>query len=356
VLLDVVMETPDAGLQLVRQIRGELGRLALRIVLRTGQPGYAPEIETLRDYDINDYRAKSELTRVRLFSSLAVAIRSYAQLSLLLQQRDELAVLNAELQRSHAAQRAAEAALRETRESIEHCVEQRTQELSRTVNELDAFNRMVSHDLSGPLHGLAGLSAMIRKQLDGGDPGTVKRWVGMMETQTRRLAELVGDLLSLARVSKGDLQRQRVPLGAVVQEALQGLNMGGGSLPMPEVHIGVMPEVSCDASLLRQVFVNLIGNAIKFSRSVPAPRIEVMAVRSADDWLISVRDNGVGFDNTLATGLFKPFARLHGPGFEGTGIGLSIVRRIVERHGGSVGAEGNPGAGARFHFTLPALP
>ncbi len=364
VMLDVVMETPDAGLRLVRQIREEFGRTALRIVLRTGQPGYALEIETLRAFDINDYRTKSELTRVRLFSTLTNAIRSYAQLSGVMRQRDELARLNRSLQQSRAAERAeaerrlaAEAALRRAHETVERCVEQRTLELSQAVAELDDFNRMVSHDLRGPLHGLAGLSDLIQSELDRADPAQIRRWLVMMETQTRRLGDLVGELLMLARVSKGALLREPVALDAAVQEALQMLSLSTGDDSLSAVAVlGPLPEVAGDAGLLRQVFVNLLSNALKFTRDAATPRIELLAERRNDDWVVTLRDNGVGFDDRRATELFKPFSRLHDHRFEGSGIGLTIVQRIIERHGGRIWADGRPGAGATFQFTLPARP
>ncbi len=360
VLLDVVMETPDAGLWLVRQIREGLGRSGLRIVLRTGQPGYAPEIETLRAFDINDYRTKSELTRVRLFSSLTAAVRAYAQLSDLTRQRDELRQLNAALREARAAERVeaerrlqAEAELRHARASVDACVEQRTHELQQVVKELDTFNGMVSHDLRGPLHGLAGLSQMIQAELGRADPADIQRWLALMQQQTHHLAALVDELLTLARVSKDGLQRSPTALGEVVQQALQTLAIDGEPGRLGAVTVGVMPELACDPVLLRQVFVNLLSNALKFTRDAATPMIMVQAERRGGDWQVTVRDNGAGFDPRRATDLFRPFSRLHETRYEGSGIGLTIVQRIVERHGGRIWAEGHPGAGASFHFTLP---
>lgn len=362
VLLDVVMETPDAGLRLVRRIRQELGRRSLRIVLRTGQPGYAPEIETLRDYDINDYRTKAELTRVRLFSSLTTAVRAYAQLEDLTRQRDELGRLNAELERARAAERAetarraaAEAALQAARESVEHCVAQRTQELSQAVAELDHFNRMVSHDLSGPLHGLASMAGLIQDELQRGDPAQkVQRWLQLMEQQTRLLAGLVGDLLTLSRVSQGRLARAPVPLAEVVGHALQSLALQVEATRLAAVEVGELPVLAVDAALMRQVFVNLLSNALKFARDAKPPRIQVSATHEGGEWVFAVRDNGVGFDARRASELFRPFSRLHAEGFEGTGVGLTIVQRVVERHGGRIWADSPAGDGAVFRFALPA--
>jgi signal transduction histidine kinase len=363
VLLDVVMETPDAGLRLVRQIRKQLGRQALRIVLRTGQPGYAPEIETLRAYDINDYRTKSELTRVRLFSTLTVAIRSYAQLTDVIGQRDVLARLNAELLEARAAERAeavrrhmAEQALRNARETVEQCVEQRTLELSQAVSELDSFNRMVSHDLRGPLHGLADLSRLIQGELERADPADTRRRLALIEKQTRRLAHLVDDLMTLGHVSRDALECEPTPLEALARDAMQTLMLGSAQDRLADVVIGPLPTLPVEAGLLRQVFINLLSNALKFTRDTVAPRIEVLAERGDDGWTVAVRDNGVGFDVAQAPELFKPFKRFHGACYEGSGIGLTIAKRIVERHGGRIWADGRPGHGATFRFTLPAPP
>jgi signal transduction histidine kinase len=362
VLLDVVMETPDAGLQLVRQIRHELGRKALRIVLRTGQPGYAPEIETLRAFDINDYRTKSELTRVRLFSTLTGAIRAYAQLSDVIGQRDELARLNAELLEARAAERAeaerrqaAEEALRQARETVEQCVAQRTLELSQAITELESFNRMVSHDLRGPLHGLADLSKLMQGDLDEGQEAHTRHRLALIEKQTRRLAHLVDDLLSLARASRRELKLAPTALDTVAEQALQLLALDVSQERLGSVVIGPLPTLAVEAGLLRQVFVNLLSNALKFTRDTANPRIDVQA-EHGDGWTLLVRDNGVGFDPARASELFQPFSRLDATRFDGSGIGLTIVRRIIELHGGRVWADGRPGFGATFQFTLPAQP
>jgi len=360
VLLDVVMETPDAGLQLVRRIRVDLGRLALRIILRTGQPGYAPEMETLRAFDINDYRTKDELTRARLFTSLTAAIRTFKLLGETMRQRDELKQVNASLVAARAAEQvevgrraAAEAELQQANASVERRVEQRTQQLSCAIADLEAFNRMVSHDLRGPLHGLAGLSWLMQKELDAGNTLQLRGWLRMLEEQTRHMADLVSDLLDLARANKGPLERHPVALDAVAAGALETLTVAHGPGAVSSVTVETLPTVDGDESLLRQVFVNLLSNAIKFTRRSPAAKVAVHADKQDHEWIVRVADNGVGFEAGRAAELFKPFARLHGDEFEGVGIGLTIVKRIVERHGGRIWAESTPGGGATFAFCLP---
>ena len=360
ILLDVVMETPDAGLRLVRRLREDLGRSELRIILRTGQPGYAPEIETVRNFEINDYCTKAEMTSIRLFTSLTTAIRSYRLIVDLQRERDELQRVNTALEEMHAAEKAqaekllaAEQALRVAHETTEQCVVQRTRELSQVVGELESFNRMVSHDLRGPLSGIAGMSGLIQTELERGDIERVRGWLSMMETHTLRLTRLVDDLLDLARSAKGELARSTQPMGRVLTEALELLALSAPPEQLSAVSAQGLPDLPIDAGLMRQVFVNLIGNALKFTRSAAAPRIEVRAEAQAGQWLFSVTDNGVGFNAQRTDELFMPFGRLHGSQFEGSGIGLTIVRRIVERHGGRVWAENRPEGGARFCFTLP---
>ena len=363
ILLDVVMETPNAGLRLVQCLRKELQRSELRIILRTGQPGYAPEMETVRDFEINDYCTKADMTSIRLFTSLTTAIRSYRLIVDLQRERDELKRVNAsleDLRRSEQAQAekllGAEKALRLANETMEQCVTQRTQELSATVGQLESFNRMVSHDLRGPLSGIAGISTLIRHELQQGDMERIRKWLTMQESLVQRLVGLVEDLLNLSRASHGELTRVRQPLDAVVNDALSMLSLFTPPEQVALIAVDPLPELSIDGGLIRQVFVNLLSNALKFTRGVERPHIHVSAVCIDLQCVVGVSDNGTGFNDTRAAELFTPFGRLHGNQFEGSGIGLAIVRRIIERHGGRVWAENRPGGGAKFCFSVPVDP
>ncbi|WP_326541062.1 sensor histidine kinase [Pseudorhodoferax sp.] len=365
-LVDVVMEQDDAGLGLVRALRQTLGLHSLRVVLRTGQPGYAPEIETARDFDIDGYWTKTDMTRTRLHVGLTTAIRTFRQFSEIETQRDRLLQLAQELERARAAEReaadhrlGAERALRQVHETMESAIEQRTQELSSAVAELDAFNRRVAHDLRGPLHGMSGLSSLILGKLDTGDVMQVRAWVAMLETQSRRLGELVGGLLDLSRAARGGPALRAVALADLVEEARQTLALSDEPNKTARLDVGPLPELPCDPVLMRQVFFNLIGNAMKFTRGRPAPLIQIRAERqnegaAAPVWRIDVRDNGVGFPSARSGELFRPFQRLHGGRYEGSGIGLTVVQRIVQQHGGQVWARSDEGQGACFSFTLPA--
>jgi signal transduction histidine kinase len=257
------------------------------------------------------------------------------------------------LQRELELRQQAEGALRTLNQQLEHRVEQRTAELHDVIEGLESFNRMVSHDLRAPLAGIAGLSELVQMAYDEGRPERARELLALMGTQTRRLADLVHDLLLLGRLSENRLERRHAPLDEPLREALQTLALSSGGERVSRVAATPLPAASFDPSLMRQVFVNLIGNALKFTRDIDEPRIEVAAAREGPEIVLSVRDNGAGFDMARADELFVPFKRLHS-GYEGSGIGLTIVRRIVERHGGRAWAQGAMDRGATFFVSLPA--
>ena len=247
-----------------------------------------------------------------------------------------------------------QAELRGWSQTLEQRVEDRTRELQEIVSGLESFNGMVSHDLRGPLGGINGLSALAIEALEKGDTARALRLFGAIHQESGMLSRLVGDLLTLAKVSHAEINPHKLALDALLAEALRMLNVSHGDGHANVVEHGPLPEVVADPVLLRQVLVNLVGNALKFSHQVPQPRVVVSARPVNEGVEVSVQDNGVGFDASRAEELFAPFKRLHGSqAFEGHGVGLTIVRRIVERHGGRVWAESAPGQGARFSFWLP---
>jgi len=244
----------------------------------------------------------------------------------------------------------AQAALLAANDSLEHKVALRTEELRENIEGLESFNRSVSHDLRGPLGGIVGVARLARQQLAGGEAQQAERLLDLIEHQAINSVTLVEALLALARASDATLNLRPVDSGRLVAQVLQSLH--GGQAAPPVVITTAMPQVRADPELLRQVFANLIGNAIKYSAQAAAPRVEVGAEQTAGQAVFHVRDNGIGFDPQDAARLFKPFQRLHGGEHEGYGVGLSIVKRIIDRHGGRVWAEGRPGEGACFHFVL----
>jgi signal transduction histidine kinase len=254
-----------------------------------------------------------------------------------------------------ARRAAAERLLAVSNASLEAQVEARTHELRDVIAGLEGFNRQVSHDLRGPLGGIGGLAQLASQALQRGDVDAAQRVLTPIAQQAADSRRLVDALLMLARSGDVALNKTRLDLARLAREVTQGLHpeSHADSQP-PTVEIGELPVVVADETLLRAVFTNLIGNALKFSAGRPDGKIRINADHSHGVVTIAVADNGVGFDSGAAAALFQPFTRLHGARFAGTGIGLTIVRRIVERHGGKVWAVGQPGAGATFTFTLPA--
>lgn len=236
-------------------------------------------------------------------------------------------------------------------ETLEQRVESRTAQLREIIGGLESFNRTVSHDLRGPLGGIAGASRKAAEYLGSGQAERAAQMLELIAKSAERTEHLVNALLALARVSETDLHRQRVDTQALVRDVVDQLPQPAGRPPVPVV-IGELPEVDADPTLLRQVFVNLIGNALKFASAGSSPQVEVGATLEQGRTVFFVRDNGVGFSSAQAERLFQPFQRLHGARYEGFGLGLSIVKRIVERHQGRIWAEGRPGQGASFHFSV----
>ncbi|MFL6628940.1 MAG: sensor histidine kinase [Vitreoscilla sp.] len=255
--------------------------------------------------------------------------------------------------RELAARQAVQAELERTNQTLELRVALRTAQLRETIEGLESFNRSVSHDLRGPLGGITGVARLAREALGEGDLGAADRLLAAIARQSESSTDLVTSLLQLARSGEGAVERRTVHTDALVREVadlLAGATAAGSQVVAIE---GELPDLQADPALVRQVFANLLANGIKFSGSVAQPRVEVGAARTPDGATVfHVRDNGVGFTEAQGHELFVPFRRLHADRFEGHGIGLTIVHRIVRRHGGRVWAEGRPGEGATFFFSF----
>lgn len=238
--------------------------------------------------------------------------------------------------------------------TLEDRVAQRTEALQDMLSSLESFSSMVSHDVKGTLGGISGLSKVALTALDDGDQAKARRLFEAIGHEADQMVDVVSDLLALARASQSEVHKRSVSLGELVHEARRSLTIQYGETLCQNIHHGDLPTVAADPGLLRQVLVNLLSNALKFSRHVQAPRVVVTARELGQGHVISVADNGAGFDPALVGDLFQPFSRLDRSGrFDGNGVGLTIVRRIVERHGGRVWAEGRLGQGATFFLWLP---
>jgi len=262
------------------------------------------------------------------------------------------------LARTHSAAVAAmaerEQAIRELNASLEQRVAERTQALAAVNAELEAFTSSVSHDLRAPLRQLGGFTRLLDESAGSRLDASERRYVSMLRTTAAEAVQMVDDLLSFSRVSRAEIRTLPVDLNAVLASARDGLLHEQESREIEWVLHG-LPTVRGDPTLLLLVLRNLLGNALKYTRTRQRSRIEVGTVNvpGAED-IVYVRDNGVGFDMKHAHKLFGVFQRLHrADEFEGSGIGLAHVRRIVQRHAGRVWGVGVPDQGATFYVALP---
>ncbi len=266
----------------------------------------------------------------------------------------------------------AEEEIRRLSAELETRVSERTAQLTAANEEVEAFSYSVSHDLRAPLRTIQGFSTILSEDFAAQLPAEAQRYLQLVSTGAQQMSRLIDDLLTFSRTSRQSPERQRVVLGEVIHRAIEDLQAQQQGRQV-EFVIGDLPDCQADPDLLKQVFVNLLGNALKFTRQRDVARIEIGALAIEDgrlqmaDWAAAsqsaisnqqsaiyyVRDNGTGFDMRYAHKVFGVFQRLHRTeDYEGTGIGLAIVQRIIHRHGGRIWVEAEPDKGATFYFTL----
>jgi len=232
-------------------------------------------------------------------------------------------------------------------------LEESNRQLQSANQDLEAYDSSVSHDIRGHLNRIIGFSQLLSDGRAGPLNEKQAEFLGNICEGGDQILRLTDDLLRFARLGQQPLAKERVAVATLVQQIFCDLR-GVVGCPAVELRLGTLPDAFADPPLLKQVFVNLLSNAIKFSSAVAHPIVTVDGLFKAGGCAYSVRDNGAGFDMADSDQLFKQFHRLHSVSqFDGTGIGLSIVRRIVERHGGSISVEAAVGSGANFTFTLP---
>jgi len=305
---------PMDEVPLLRALRGEHVREAEIIIRAAGQP------ERIVRCSVEPVRAADGTLLGAVCVMQDVTRRKQAELAVL--------ALNAELQAN-------------------------AEQLQQSNRELEAFSYTISHDLRAPLRHIDGYARMLQE--DAGDQldAEMRRYLDAVGDSARQMGALIDDLLAFSKLGRKQVERVDVDMGALVQGVAEELRVGGD----PRVSIGPLPAALADPVLFKQVWLNLLSNAIKYSAPRGgAARVEVSGERNGDRVQYRVRDNGVGFDMRYADKLFGVFQRLHSQDeFEGTGVGLAIVQRIVARHGGSIAADSQPGLGATFTFEFPLL-
>jgi signal transduction histidine kinase len=230
---------------------------------------------------------------------------------------------------------------------------EQTRSLERKTRELESFTYSAAHDLKGPLREIEGFSTLLARNHSAGMEPTARHYLAMIRSSTLRLAALIDDLLRYSRLEQQALSHSVIDLRAMIDGVMAEQLRGATSVPA--VHIDLP---SCDLrgepASVRQAFVNLVGNAIKFSHHTPQPEISIGGRVTGGELVVWVKDNGIGFDSSESERIFGLFERLHQPNdYEGTGVGLAIVRLVMNKHGGRAWAESSPGKGSTFYLAFP---
>jgi signal transduction histidine kinase len=265
------------------------------------------------------------------------------------------AALHRALREAHSQlqHKKAEQEVHRLNEELEHRVVLRTAELEAANKELEAFSYSVSHELRAPLRQIEGFIDLLRTDKAAGMDAEGRQYLATIAAGSKRLGKLIDDLLAFSRTARGPMRKTKVSLKTICDNVVRDL-AGEAKGRNVEWVISELPEVKGDAALLRQVFINLIGNALKYTRRLEHARVEIGSRKTEQELIVFVKDNGVGFDMRYVNKLFGVFQRLHPHSqFEGTGVGLANVRRIIHQHEGRTWAEGQVNQGATFYFSLP---
>ncbi|WDP86487.1 MAG: hybrid sensor histidine kinase/response regulator [Desulfobacter sp.] len=344
-LVDVVMESENAGLEFVRYFRNELKNSIVQVVIRTGQPGYAPEDRVISDYQINSYFSKTEVTSQKLVSLVTTSLRTY-QLSLALQQ-------------ALVKGKKAESDLRELNQDLEKRIEERTKQVSRANQLKSQFLANMSHEIRTPMNGIIGMANLL---LD--EPLTLKqkKVAGIIRSSGNTLLALINDILDLSKIEAGQLvfELKDFELNALVHEALALFKIKADQKGLKLIaHIDpALPScLAGDPVRLKQILVNLLGNAVKFTSKGRVDLGVCLAKEFKAHILmnIEVKDTGPGIDKAFKARMFDTFSQADASTtrkYGGTGLGLAITRQLANMMDGHVDAWNRPGGGAVFKVGL----
>jgi signal transduction histidine kinase len=361
ILLDVVMESNHAGLMVAKYIREELGNYLVRIVLRTGQPGEAPENSVILDYDINDYRTKTELTQQKLITTIVSALRAYRDLvttsanqkelenilSNVKERYEHVHHINENLQEEITKRKLTEVELREAKEAAEAANQAKGQ-----------FLATMSHELRAPLHAILGKSELLLEGSYGALSQPQHSSVRTLEQSGRHLLSLINDILDLAKIEAGKFALDIWPCAVepICRISLQIMRPLAEAKAL-KLYFTMDPNVTmmyADERRLKQIFINLLNNAIKFTPSGGSVGLDVVGDVSGKKIHFIVWDTGIGIPAEDMERLFEPFVQLDNNELrhEGTGLGLSLVRSLTDKHGGTIEVLSEVGKGSRFTISL----
>jgi PAS domain S-box-containing protein len=248
--------------------------------------------------------------------------------------------------------KAAQRSINELNHNLEDKIIERTEELKKSNEELEAFSYSVSHDLRAPLRAISGYAGMLEEDYNSILDNEGKRQLGEIKNNAKRMGMLIDDLLNFSRLGRKEVEKSLVDMNNLARFAIDEVGLANNN--QVKFNIEKLPPVMADYTLMQNVMINLISNAVKYSSKNNSPVVAINAQTGNNQITYCVSDNGVGFDMEYVHKLFGVFQRLHGNDeFPGTGVGLAIVQRIIQKHKGSVWAEGKIGEGASFYFALP---